>query len=42
MKSIFREENFSHQKTEIKPQVDLYKIDNGKEIIVLAEVDWLI
>ena len=31
------EENFSHQKTEIKPQVDLYKIDNGKEIIVLAE-----
>ena len=31
------EENFSHQKTEIKPQVDLYKMDNGKEIIVLAE-----
>ena len=31
------EENFSHQKTEIKPQVDLYKFDNGKEIIVLAE-----
>ena len=31
------EENFSHQKTEIKPQVDLYKIDNNKEIIVLAE-----
>ena len=31
------EENFSHQKTEIKPQVDLYKIDNGNEIIVLAE-----
>ena len=31
------EENFSHQKTEIKPQVDLYKIDNDKEIIVLAE-----
>ena len=31
------EENFSHQKTEIKPQVDLYKIENGKEIIVLAE-----
>ena len=31
------EENFSHQKTEIKPQVDLYKINNGKEIIVLAE-----
>ena len=31
------EENFSHQKIEIKPQVDLYKIDNGKEIIVLAE-----
>ena len=23
------EENFSHQKTEIKPQVDLYKINNG-------------
>ena len=31
------EENFSNQKTEIKPQVDLYKIENGKEIIVLAE-----
>ena len=31
------EENFSHQKTEIKPQVDLYKINNGVEIIVLAE-----
>tara|TARA_B100000900_G_scaffold403141_1_gene409845 strand:+ start:202 stop:1518 length:1317 start_codon:yes stop_codon:yes gene_type:complete len=31
------EENFSHQKTEIKPQVDLYKINNGTEIIVLAE-----
>ena len=31
------EENFSHQKTEIKPQVDLYKINNGIEIIVLAE-----
>ena len=31
------EENFSRQKTEIKPQVDLYKIENGKEIIVLAE-----
>ena len=31
------EENFSHQKTEIKPQVDLYKISNDIEIIVLAE-----
>ena len=31
------EENFSHQKTEIKPQVDLYKINDGVEIIVLAE-----
>ena len=31
------EENFSHQKTEIKPQVDLYKIRNGVEIIILAE-----
>ena len=31
------EENFSHQKTEIKPQVDLYKLNNGVEIIVLAE-----
>ena len=31
------EENFSHQKTEIKPQVDLYKLDNDVEIIVLAE-----
>ncbi len=31
------EENFSHQKTEIKPQVDLYKINNNIEIIVLAE-----
>ena len=31
------EENFSHQKTEIKPQVDLYKINNSVEIIVLAE-----
>ena len=31
------EENFSHQKTEIKPQVDLYKLNNNVEIIVLAE-----
>ena len=31
------EENFSDQKTEIKPQVDLYKLNNGVEIIVLAE-----
>ena len=31
------EENFSQQKTEIKPQVDLYKINNDLEIIVLAE-----
>jgi len=31
------EENFSHQKTEIKPQVDLYKISSSVEIIVLAE-----
>ncbi|RPG63297.1 MAG: adenosylhomocysteinase [Flavobacteriaceae bacterium TMED206] len=31
------EENFSNQKTEIKPQVDLYKLNNGVEIIVLAE-----
>ena len=31
------EENFSHQKVEIKPQVDLYKINNGVEIIILAE-----
>ena len=31
------EENFSQQKTEIKPQVDLYKINNDIEIIVLAE-----
>ena len=31
------EENFSHQKTEIKPQVDLYKLNNDVEIIVLAE-----
>ena len=31
------EENFSNQKTEIKPQVDLYKINNDVEIIVLAE-----
>jgi adenosylhomocysteinase len=31
------EENFSHQKTEIKPQVDLYKINDAVEIIVLAE-----
>ena len=31
------EENFSNQKTEIKPQVDLYKLNNDVEIIVLAE-----
>ena len=31
------EENFSNQKTEIKPQVDLYKLNNNVEIIVLAE-----
>tara|TARA_Y100000768_G_scaffold363293_1_gene322814 strand:+ start:1064 stop:2380 length:1317 start_codon:yes stop_codon:yes gene_type:complete len=31
------EENFSHKKTEIKPQVDLYRLNNGVEIIVLAE-----
>lgn len=31
------EENFSHNKKEIKPQVDLYRLDDGREIIVLAE-----
>ena len=31
------ETNFSEQKTNIKPQVDLYRISKDKEIIVLAE-----
>ena len=29
--------NYGHTKVEIKPQVDKYTLDNGKEIIVLAE-----
>ena len=28
---------YGHTKTEIKPQVDLYKLKNGNELIVLAE-----
>ena len=31
------ESNFSDQKTTIKPQVDLYRINNETEIIILAE-----
>jgi adenosylhomocysteinase len=30
-------ENYGHNKVEIKPQVDLYTIEEGKELIVLAE-----
>jgi len=30
-------ENYGHTKSEIKPQVDLYTLEAGKEIIVLAE-----
>ena len=29
--------NYGHTKSEIKPQVDLYTLEEGKEIIVLAE-----
>ena len=29
--------NYSHTKTEIKPQVDLYTLENNKQLIVLAE-----
>ena len=29
--------NYGHTKSEIKPQVDLYTLEDGKEIIVLAE-----
>ena len=29
--------NFGHTKSEIKPQVDLYTLEEGKQIIVLAE-----
>jgi adenosylhomocysteinase len=28
---------YGHTKTEIKPQVDLYTLDNGNELIILAE-----
>jgi adenosylhomocysteinase len=30
-------DNYGHSKVEIKPQVDLYTIEEGKELIVLAE-----
>jgi len=30
-------ENYAHTKVEIKPQVDLYTLEEGKELIVLAE-----
>src|SRR5210317_273518 len=30
-------ENYGHTKSEIKPQVDLYTLEEGKQIIVLAE-----
>ena len=30
-------ENYGHTKSEIKPQVDLYTLESGKQIIVLAE-----
>jgi len=30
-------ENYGHTKVEIKPQVDLYTLEEGKELIVLAE-----
>ena len=29
--------NYSHTKTEIKPQVDLYTLENKKQLIILAE-----
>jgi len=29
--------NYSHKKTEIKPQVDLYTLENNKQLIILAE-----
>ena len=30
-------ENYGHTKVEIKPQVDLYTLEEGKELIILAE-----
>lgn len=30
-------ENYGHSKSEIKPQVDLYTLEEGKQLIVLAE-----
>jgi adenosylhomocysteinase len=30
-------DNYGHNKVEIKPQVDLYTLEEGKELIVLAE-----
>ena len=30
-------ENYGHTKTEIKPQVDLYTLENNKQLIILAE-----
>ena len=30
-------DNYGHNKVEIKPQVDLYTVEEGKELIVLAE-----
>ena len=29
--------NYSHTKTEIKPQVDIYTLENNKQLIILAE-----
>ena len=33
--------NYGHTKTEIKPQVDLYTLENESQIIVLAEGRWV-
>ncbi|KQT33107.1 adenosylhomocysteinase [Chryseobacterium sp. Leaf405] len=30
-------ENYGHTKTEVKPQVDIYTLEEGKEVIILAE-----
>ncbi|OJX32552.1 MAG: adenosylhomocysteinase [Chryseobacterium sp. 36-9] len=30
-------ENYGHTKTEVKPQVDIYTLEGGKEVIILAE-----
>ncbi|MFY1047106.1 adenosylhomocysteinase [Chryseobacterium sp. GP-SGM7] len=30
-------ENYGHTKSEVKPQVDIYTLEDGKEVIILAE-----